>query len=70
MRRLLTLLFLTALALTLGQTVLGEGASDARKEQIAAINKDSEAAIFQHARFGVVGDALELLPELIRAARS
>ncbi|MCP4036514.1 MAG: electron transfer flavoprotein subunit alpha/FixB family protein, partial [bacterium] len=35
-----------------------------------AINKDSEAAIFKHARFGVVGDALELLPELIRAAKS
>ncbi len=48
------------------QHMAGCGAANA----IAAINKDSEAAIFQHARFGIVGDALELLPELIRAARS
>ncbi len=48
------------------QHMAGCGAANA----IAAINKDSEAAIFQHARFGVVGDALELLPELIRAAKS
>lgn len=48
------------------QHMAGCGAAKA----IAAINKDSEAAIFQHARFGLVGDALELLPELIRAARS
>ncbi|MGK0486695.1 MAG: electron transfer flavoprotein alpha subunit, partial [Myxococcota bacterium] len=48
------------------QHMAGCGAANA----IAAINKDSEAAIFQHARFGVVGDALELLPELIRAAKA
>ena len=48
------------------QHMAGCGAANA----IAAINKDSEAAIFQHARFGIVGDALELLPELIRAAKS
>ncbi|MDP6981275.1 MAG: electron transfer flavoprotein subunit alpha/FixB family protein [Myxococcota bacterium] len=48
------------------QHMAGCGAANA----IAAINKDSEAAIFQYARFGIVGDALELLPELIRAARS
>jgi len=48
------------------QHMAGCGAAKA----IAAINKDREAAIFQHARFGVVGDALELLPELIRAAKS
>ncbi|MFT5444024.1 MAG: electron transfer flavoprotein alpha subunit [Myxococcota bacterium] len=48
------------------QHMAGCGASNA----IVAINKDSEAAIFQHAKFGIVGDALELLPELIRAAKS
>lgn len=48
------------------QHMAGCGAANA----IAAINKDSEAAIFQHAKFGIVGDALELLPELIRAAKS
>ncbi len=48
------------------QHMAGCGAANA----IVAVNKDSEAAIFKHARFGIVGDALELLPELIRAAKA
>lgn len=43
------------------------GCSAART--IVAVNRDPDAAIFRYARFGVVGDCLELLPELIRAAR-
>jgi electron transfer flavoprotein alpha subunit len=37
---------------------------------IVAINRDADAAIFRHARFGVIGDCLEIVPELIRAVRS
>lgn len=48
------------------QHMAGCGAANA----IVAVNKDAEAAIFKHARFGIVGDALELLPELIRAAKA
>jgi len=44
------------------------GCSAART--IVAVNRDPDAAIFRYARFGVVADCLELLPELIRAARA
>lgn len=38
-------------------------------KNIVAINTDPDAAIFKHARFGIVGNCLELLPELTRAVK-
>jgi electron transfer flavoprotein alpha subunit len=36
---------------------------------IVAVNKDSAAAIFRYARYGIVGDCLEILPEITRAVK-
>ena len=37
---------------------------------LVAINTNADAAIFRYARYGIVGDALEVLPEITKAVRA
>jgi electron transfer flavoprotein alpha subunit len=47
------------------QHIVGMRASDV----IIAVNKDSNASIFNVATYGIVGDAHEILPKLIEALK-
>jgi electron transfer flavoprotein alpha subunit len=42
----------------------------AAAKTLVAINSDPDAAIFRYARFGIVGNCLEVLPELVRAVKA
>ena len=41
-----------------------------KSDIIIAINKDENAPIFEHAHYGIVGDALVVLPKLIEKIRA